>query len=381
MSVERQLTSSFDCPTPEIPSLDLLEQAFLIPRGKPDTFGATPLNHAIVHEQQQDVLAGLLELAEEHVPVGIPDDIAASIRDTFTIRFYKRGVANHENYLSSLRSPDEFKQNELLSDMIARAETGHASPAEILLVRNALGIRSAELACLTHPYGDKIEVLQTMRDVVRQSVETLGGVYTATPDVRYRVKGVIDETSLAESHLIPEITRDIPFMLGVAPREKQWIPDYTKGLFMTRKRTLGTMPDGTVIRERTSFILRIDQVASPEQMARLSQLDPYDEHWYDKILDTLDLDGMVGPLLANDAFDIVVPVSSTIYAFNEQTAAEIAAKEAHERELRRAELQQHMEQETPHLLAALNRAAAIRARGGSVKDIDGMLYIGPDDEF
>lgn len=227
-----------------------LEAARFAPAGTPETTGATPLNHQAAYPRQRFILSELQQMLDENEPGNIPAEVVEYIKNTFEARFNGRSIANYENYFSALHNREEFADDVLLQEAIDRAEVGHATPAELMIIRNVLGIRSIELACLTHPYGSRLRPhLNTMRSHVKKNVELLGGEYFEEPETRYRVKACVGE-------------------FGVQG-------DCSKGLLMTRKRTLGVMPDGTVIRERSSFVLRTDDtsVIPAEVVAQLNRLD------------------------------------------------------------------------------------------------------------
>lgn len=322
-------------------------------KGSLDTYGATPMDHQSAFDQQCDLLDGLRTLVEEDIPEGIPDRIRDYVRDTFEVRFHKRGTANFENFISALNE-DVPKQFSIALD---RARMGHASPAELLLIREYMGIRSAELACLTHPYGKRIEYLDEMRDAVRQSVELLGGTYYEDTQTRFRVKGTV----------------------GAVYDDPRAV---SEGFFMTRKRNLGIMPDGTVIRERTSFVLRTEyNGATFVDLNSISKLDPTSDTWQDDVVSAGQLDIIANDLMEADQYSLAVPISTTIYAFNEKTAQAIAERDEANRAERCAQSREDIRLNYPSLHAAINEGRSRRAENeiapeGAV-DIDGMLYIGP----
>jgi len=353
MSVERQLNFDTKPEALASPSLEILEQARDIPRGAPETFGATPLDHASAYDQQCVLLDAMGELLKTDIPSDIPEEIVKYMEDTFSARFHSRGTANHENYLTALHAEDEFQSTPVTMEMIERAKLGHASPAELLLVRETLGIRSAELACLTHPYGKRIEYIDVMRDSVRQSVELLGGSYYEDPETRYRIKGAVNE--------------------------RYWEANYSEGFFMTRKRDLGLMPDGTVIRERTSFILRSDENGAlpSSNLEAIRSLDIKDKTWQDDAVRIGHLDQIAAGLLEADEFSLVIPVSTTIYAFNPETASEIETVQQEKREQRRVALQHDIQARFPALFAHMQEARVAREvpRGENIGD---MLFVPPE---
>ncbi len=357
-SFERQSKFSREQQSPHLPPLEVFEKAATIPRGEPETFGSTPLDHGLAYTQQRELLQNLQELVDTDIPEDIPENIAEYMKDTFAARFHSRGNANHENYLTALHSCEEFADDPVASEVLSRAKLGHASPAELLLVRQMLGIRSAELACLTHPYGKRLEYITPMREAVRDSVELLGGTYDDEPETRYRVKGVVNEI--------------------------QWEADYTEGFFMTRKRNLGVMPDGTVIRERTSFILR--RIAIPWQnLQAIRRLDAKDSTWQDEAVKVGYLSDIADVLLEADEYSLVIPVSTTIYAFNPETAALIDVRESVAHEVRRRELEKDMAERFPALLAHLDDVRNGANKMPNTNDVkldnfDSMLYVSHEDE-
>lgn len=332
---------------------EMVHNAEQAPKGRLDTYGATPLDHQLAFEQQCELLDSMKPLVEADIPDGTPDKIAEYVKDTFEARFHKRGTANFENFITALNTdiPEELKP------AIEKARMGHASPAEILLVRDAMGIRSAELACLTHPYGKRIEHLDEMRDAVRYSVELMGGIYDDKPTSRFRVKGTV----------------------GAVYDDISQISD---GFFMTRKRTVGVMPDGTIIRERTSFVLRTEYDGIPfVDLSEASKLDPRTETWQEDVVRAANLDSIASELMEANEYGLAIPISTTIYAFNEKTAEEVASRRAEERAVRCAESSEDIRARFPALQAALDegrakRAANEMAPAGAI-NVGDMLYIGP----
>lgn len=351
-TMEAQDSSSYQI------SDSFLEAIRTAPSGEPETFGATPLNHAAAYEQQYSLRVTLAELLEDDFPEGIPDAIVEYMKDTFASRFIGRGTANQENYLSSLRSREELDDDPFLQDMVTRAELGHASPSELLVVQQLLGIRSVELACLTHPYGKKIELLEPMRYAVGENIKMLGGEHFENPEARYRVKGFAGEWG-----------------------------DYSQGVLMTRKRIIGTMPDGTIICERSSFVLRLDDesVVSKSTLEAITtavaKLDGKTNDWQHEAVIAGNLDDITTELLGNNVFSHAIPVSTTVYAYNLETGQLVKEKAAKERAIRSEAEKLHFESRYPSILEAIKAAREERALSKrTVKDIDGMLYVGHEDE-
>lgn len=286
---------------------ELLQAILEAPKGTPFTYGATPLDQIVSLKDQQEVHSELQKLTYS-VFQTVPMEVAAYVHDTFSRRFFGRGEANNENFVTRLVQ-DYQHLDEPIVAMIERGRRGEASPAELILIRDVLGIRSVELACLTHPYGEKIELLDDMRKAVKDSIVLYEGEWDEETESRYRIKDVV---GLEDENLL--------------------INDQAPGLLMTRKRTLGWLPDGTEVRERSSFVLRIDeqshlfQLLGPEAIVDLRKIyeltgDEQEEALkpYKLILEELLNEQMF-------EFDEAIPISTTIYAFNKQTSDQVMAE-------------------------------------------------------
>jgi len=279
-----------------------LEQICDAPRGDMNTYGATPLDRVATLTQQLELRLDLQELTYRAIPEDTPIEVYSYIHSIFTRRFNKRGEANEENFVTSLHYADyqECLDPEVI-DIVDRARLGCASPAELLLVREELGIRSTELACLSHPYGTNIEMLDEMRFAIEYAVSLYGGEYFEEPETIYCVKEAIDGLD--------------------------GVPDFTKGVLMTRKSTLGVLDDGTVIKERSSFVLRTDEASGFDQtiIKRLQvelTKDPTMD-WMKWLIDEGNLDMIAADLLDSDDFTRAIPVSSTAYAFHGETTRQV----------------------------------------------------------
>lgn len=305
--------------------MELLQSTELLPIGTPLTYGATPLDRVKTLQQQLDLAERLRELTLTNVPEGIPATIVNYMQPTFSQRFHSRGEANEENYLSALLRKEDYAEYPEVVAMIERGEYGLASPSELLATRSLLGIRSIELGCVSHPYGNRIASIYDMRSAIKDHVEALGGIYDTNPEARYRVKSIICPNH--ENTLFKAV-----------------------GFLMTKKTTLGMMEDGTIIRERASFVLRTD---IPEVQSRLHTMFPIvrspGNDWQDALVEAGNLSSVVDALKDNDEFTKLIPISSTIYAFNPETAQEVMKRKEVAMEERRLaheamlpELSQHL---------------------------------------
>lgn len=312
----------------------MLESVLNAPKGDVLTYGATPLDRVGTVVQQIGVRDTLQERTFNKIPHDIPMEIADYVHSTFTKRFDARGEANEENFITCLRYDTLEELDPLVQEMVERAKNGHASPTELLLLRDTLGVRSIELACLTHPYGENITMLDDMRESVHYAVELFGGEYFSDSEPVFAAKESIGDEYDAVT--------------------------MTYGVLMTRKRVIGHMADGTVIKERSSFVLRTDEMGAvvDAQREAMFAVDPNDPEWSKKVvaLEGLDaqlcLSDTIKFMLDNNHFSLAIPISTTIYAFNERTAQEVLKKQKTDEVAK----QLRFKLEQPGLIAALEDA-------------------------
>jgi hypothetical protein len=291
-------TSSFDYePTYEASiklTDELLAEIEAALRGAYSTFGATPFDMIFALASQQDVLENRLQLFSKS-QTDIPTVINDYARDTFVKRFWQRLKANDENLMTSLLFRGECGVDERILPMVERGKSGGASPAELMLLRNLLGTRSLEVACLSHPNGEGIEQLVDMRLAVMEAVLILGGEYDDSPTPRYSMKEVIYDEDGTPA-----------------------------GVFMTRKMDYGLLPDETVIRERSSFILRIDELSdfrdrigdeSVNEFIRICGLDKAASQ-----IALKPFNDIISSFLESNNNTQAIPLSTTTYAFNKKVA-------------------------------------------------------------
>ena len=328
----------------------LLAQARELPQGTPLTYGATPLDRMATLQQQLELVKTLQVLTYHNIPDNVPMEIVDYVHTTFTKRFHNRAEANEENYMTSLyKDVPEAEYSPEILNMFKRGEYGQASPSELLLTRELRGIRSVELACLTHPYGERIkDELPEMREVVQSHVKLLGGTYFKDPETRYRVKEIV----------------------GYERGEEK--PD--KAVLMTRKRTLGAMPDGTIIRERSSFVLRLDDrsAVTEDEREAMKRVNLKQPDWEDALVKAGNLDAIAEILLKANAFPWAIPISSTIYAFNTETARAIEERDAVELARRRA----LFAKQSPIVAMAMeNNEGYLKV---VAEDRNGLFFVGPE---
>lgn len=342
-----------------IPELEYILEA---PKGEIETYGATPLDRMVTLTQQIEVRIRLQGLT-----YGIfgdtPLEVADYIHRTFAKRFASRGEANEENFITALHYEDyESILNEDELAIVERARFGKASPAELILVRELLQMKSIELACLTHPYAENIgETLEEMHFAVKYATELFGGEYFDEPETIFKVKESLADTSL--------------------------VADLSRGVLMTRKRTTGMLADGTYIRERSSFVLRTDPESGFDQaiIARLDEAIEEDPtlDWKTWLIDNENIDVLADQLLDCGGSSRVIAISTTIYAFNKKTAELVA----HKKQKKDAEHLMEVGAESPELFDALyNHLDEHRLHQAEIAlrrqllDLSGIQYVGARDD-
>jgi hypothetical protein len=132
------------------------------------------------------------------------------------------------------------------------------------------------------------------------------------------------------------------------------------------------MPDGTIIRERSSFVLRLDDAMpiTDEEREALGSVDLKSKDWQDELVKVGKLDILADTLMKMNEYSLAIPIATTIYAYNPNTAQLIKERDA--RKL--AEEKAQFAKEYPIIAAAMNsdekslRVAEFRGD---------MFYFGP----
>jgi hypothetical protein len=276
-------------------------------------WGASPLNafHDPELWEAQEQVKHELEGRTLSVPnelTAIPEDIQEYVNSSFVPRFTNRLMANYDNFRQRLvTNYDDFSEEDqdYLADLEERALRGKASPAELIYFRQITGIASIELGCLTHPYGNSIELLNDMRMSVSEASKMLNGELLDSPQV------------LAVKQ---------PDNVYMKDRE----PFVKDSILMTRKQDLAVLPDGSIVRERSSFVLRIDEASDFDQkraqnMRKIPLFNNPD--WNKHLMIAGDLENTVPPYLEDNDFKVAIPLSTTIYAFNKDTKEDVKARD------------------------------------------------------
>ncbi|MDB5168313.1 MAG: hypothetical protein JWO55_571 [Candidatus Saccharibacteria bacterium] len=298
-------------------------------------WGATPLTtigRQDVAGMQLRVFDALIDRTEKSAPIDVPEELRQFVLHSFMNRFHGRAQNNQISYSERLKQDFEGL-DPLILNMHERAITGQATPVELLIVRREFGLRSIELARLTHPYGDRIEQLDRMRHAVEYGILANDGIVFKSEedqDVRYKIR------SLSRDAETPE--------------------EIKHGFLMTRRRKIGVEGDDTHIHERSSFVVRMDEVGGldVELINEMSKVKlTKDETWIEDIAAAVKLEEIIPALLKKNNFHTIIPLSTTVYAYNKTTGAEIEREKERNRD--RMEMSQYPELQKHIANLALNR--------------------------
>lgn len=283
-----------------------LEELRTNERGEPLTWGATPLILTPeIQLQQADVREALRPLfKKKNVPIKASKRLIQYIDDLNTARTFNREEKNKESFLCRRKNDLDDMPFESI-EMLHRAAKGHASPAELLYLADGFGIPSIEIASLTHPFGQRMQFLEPMRDATNNAIEMMGGIL-ADETPTYEVKGA---------------------------NELRFTEDM-KGLHMTRKTLMGILPNGFEVVERSSFVIVMKHL--PEHIATAICAIPYGKDWAEMVLRIRGFGDIVSDLLEQDEYEKAIPVSTTIVAMHEGLSNELqteAVQRARQRQL------------------------------------------------
>jgi hypothetical protein len=268
------------------------------------TWGATPLNF---NGKQMDIYKVLNKRIERGAPKSTPLDVRKFVSQHFMSRFFQRQNRNSKSF-SDRGSIVIDNLDEQYHEILCAAIDGSSNPNDLLKLREKLDMPSIELARLTHPYGTHMETLDEMRQAIDFAIESNGGE-------------LIDDDSMTTYGVDGGHIRDKGENIEL-------------GFLMKRKRVRGILPDGTVIIERSTFVLRVDKESRLDQdIARQFRSIKIDKNpdWNKQVMEVINAYNLMPKLLSNDEFDIAIPLSTTTYAFNPQRVYELEEVEKEKR--------------------------------------------------
>lgn len=268
--------------------------------------GATPLT-----------ITGYPEVAkrQEKVQHRLRERISRSLRDrsplirtfaenNFLGRFARRLDRNQASY--DTRLVRDIPAH--LQDTHDRVLIGDGSPKDALVVMSELRMRSIELARLTHPSIDMQDNpdLDGMHEEIYDAVTMLGGEFHEDAVPTY-------ELSNLDTNVPPEkVAKDKAPVEHAAVRE---------GMMATVKRHIGTMPDGTKVIQRTSYIIDLNELPVEITHAIRSVNTLESKNPLQAVSEAAQVDILLPHLIGRGSEEkSIIPVSTTIFAHNEAIA-------------------------------------------------------------
>jgi hypothetical protein len=341
--VEKTPAQSLEVISDGCPSAIELAALAEIPRSTYLGWGATPLDTFSVEGLfglQRRVHDVLLKRRVLHVPpeieATIPSETRKYVEFNFTSRFWGRVHANSENHQRRLQK-DFSGLDDTQKEIFNRALRGAANPAELLYVQSMLHIPSIELGCITHPYGTHTDKLEEMREAARLSMELFGADVRPEAELQdvFAIKQTDQVTNVVDRPPLID-ARGYPRKAFSGEQANMHLRD---AVVVTRKRDHGVLPDGKVVRERTSFVFR-PALLDPRLAEAMQKVDlAYNDRalqQLNEIAQSMELDGVFADLIKEKMFDIIIPLSTTIYSFDRKIIAEIKRQEARQKLARSA---------------------------------------------
>ena len=267
-----------------------LELYLTNPSGEPLTWGPPPLEHrADIFARQKEVQSthDKYFTNKKYAPKWATPALRDFMYEAYLARRVRRDELNSSNYACRAKIDlDGMTPVEL--GMVYRAETGLASPAELLHVQRKLGVPTLALASFTHPWGNNIEKLDEQRRAINDAILMHNGV------------------------LLPGKRR-----LEVLTSDNLRTPADTRYLFMSRETDIATVYDDTTITERSTFALDL-QLIDQDAAAEIRTVRYDDASWSDRVIAAGNLYDSVPGLLDSDNFKAAVPSSTTTIARNKR---------------------------------------------------------------
>ncbi len=298
-------------------------------KGRPETYGATPTDLQAALPSQLKLIhafAQRLKVFQGQQPTS--EAIDKYLEKKSLERFVDRCIANDENYRRSL-SPSPFDESQernispIQQSVEQRADAGLASPAELIALQAINKVGSIELASLTHNYGLGLEYQEEMQDSVKEAVRFMGGIVYEDPEEVFSIDDVVNDES-AYSEEMAEQYKYLTWAEKLAQRE---VYGPAEGMLLTRKRTIGQLPDGTLVRERTSFILNAESSLLNEAVYEQLITTTAGDHVGREAIHSIEgANDLLKFYLDTNDFSKIILVSSTIYSFNRKRVKEINEK-------------------------------------------------------
>lgn len=282
-------------------------------RGEHLTWGATPLHFS---SNQMVIYHELKQRIHNSAPESTPDDVKEFVLQHFMSRFFQRQDRNAKSFEDRNPGIDINNLEKPHQDILMAAIEGMSNPNDLLKLLTTLDMPSIELARLTHSYGQHMETLGDMRQAIDFAIENNGG-------------RIIEDDSMTTYGVDGGHIRDKGENIEI-------------GFLMKRKRVRGILPDGTVVIERSTFVLRVDKESPLDQdIARQFRGIKIDKNpdWNKQVMEIIEANNLIPRVLVNDEFDIAIPLSTTTYAFNPMRVYELEEAKKAKRSTKGTELE------------------------------------------
>ena len=309
-------------------------------------WSATPSGNQFSNPRVKDRLNEITLEEKRLLKAGHNNPDLFSVAPMVNVAFYMRRTASS---VWSQEAQHEMLYPEVLvpEEMLEKDEIGLASQEELLYIMSKKGMKSKELAKITHPYGgERLKHVSSMKNETMgllHDLKTMSGALSSNNAAELEESDFVYAKSLESVQLMEDILRDGDSFKEVKildrPEDsyyrvaaRDWTAPEARGeqkiVMLKRKIRLGKIGDTELIM-RTSFIVNLDENISSidkDVLKKVKRLK-YDEEWIGKVVSPeIGLVDEIGRLGLEDDPNSFVLISSTIYAKNDIVEAELAKK-------------------------------------------------------
>ena len=319
----------------------------------PETWAGSPLNPQ--DDEVKPLQARVYDILDARAATACQDPalhLSEQLKDVVDVcatqNFYRESTRNYESYCNT---PKPAIVHADYKEAFEKARFGMATPGEFLDIRADISMPSVEVAKLSHIGGILLEYLPVMRDATEEAIIERGGILT--------------NNSVDTTRLFVVGTNSI--MFNGDPSHKK-----TLGVIMKRKRTIGSLPDGTIIKERSRFILRTDDESPLDdkliraiRQVKIEQKDgPGNTYrWLnDQFMGYIDgfesavrqavaeLEASLQDPTSENSYDTIIPLNTTAYAYNEAAERRNTSEKLQRARQRRAATRAHLNKLSKNVL-------------------------------
>lgn len=335
-------------------SLNYVEKGVELSRPPlPETWAGSPLNPQ--DNEVKPLQARVYDILEARAGAACQDatlHLSKQLGDVVDVcavqNFHRESTRNYESYCNTPKPAIVHSDHK---EAFEKARFGTATPGELLDIRADINMPSVEIAKLSHIGGIFLEYLPAMRRAVNDAIIERGGAF---------INNRVDTTRL--------------FMVGTNSIMFNGDPSHeeTLGIIMKRKRTIGSLPDGTIVKERSRFVLRTenespldDKLIRAIRRVKIEQKDGPGEmyRWLnDQFMGYIDgfeaavrqavteLEASLQDSTSENNYDTIIPLNTTIYAYNEATERENTSEKLQRVRQRREATRAHLNKLSKNVL-------------------------------